>query len=268
MFLSRTGTLERDLKRLHIQDLSPTFSSYRAVVFRYAPARTNTCLPALNGDHESNEFVVAARRGDVALMKTLLAAGADPNDTVSCSKVPDMDGATSLLWAARQGRLAAVDLLLAKNSYIEARTVVNWTPLYVAARNGHKECVDSLLRNGASVDSAKMIGDEFTNVKLDAFLKSFQSTEVSFPSDATPPKAQGALSPVTPTENVAPTARVQDNLASAAPVQVLHSTPLSVTNDESGMSELDELRLRIKWGAPPTSEEETAAALERRTVFR
>jgi ankyrin repeat protein len=48
-------------------------------------------------------MLVAARRGDVAAVSSLLSQGVDVNLCASCSKISGMDGASALIWAARQG---------------------------------------------------------------------------------------------------------------------------------------------------------------------
>ncbi len=56
-----------------------------------------------NDDFETNAMLVAARRGDVAAVSSLLSQGVDVNQGASCSKIHGMDGASALIWAARQG---------------------------------------------------------------------------------------------------------------------------------------------------------------------
>src|SRR5437762_7993892 len=57
-----------------------------------------------------------------------------------------------LLDAARKGDLAAVKTLCEKGAAIETKTPYGQTPLYLAAMNGHEEVVRFLLEKGASAD--------------------------------------------------------------------------------------------------------------------
>jgi len=57
-----------------------------------------------------------------------------------------------LLEAARQGDLAAVKALLAKGGDLETKTAYGQTPLYLAAMQGHPEVVEFLLSKGANTD--------------------------------------------------------------------------------------------------------------------
>jgi len=147
---------------------------------------------------DSNELVVAARRGNVAAIERLLADGARVNDGVPCAKIGDMDGATALIWAARQGFFDSVELLLRADAEVNSRTRSGWTALYVAALNGHSEVVDRLLAQGADVEAALNVGDERTNLNLERMVAAFQAnpTAAAPPAvAATPPSAAAAPAP-------------------------------------------------------------------------
>ena len=68
-------------------------------------ARHSRLLPRMTaGDsYDTNEAVLAARKGKTEALSELLAADkAAANTAVKCAKIPTMDGATPIIWAARQ----------------------------------------------------------------------------------------------------------------------------------------------------------------------
>ena len=68
-------------------------------------ARHSRLLPRMMaGDsYDTNEAVLAARKGKTEALSELLAADkAAANTAVKCAKIPTMDGATPIIWAARQ----------------------------------------------------------------------------------------------------------------------------------------------------------------------
>jgi uncharacterized protein len=81
----------------------------------------------------------------IALVRTLLDLGADPN-------APDPVGFPSLiaaLSAEREDRLAVVELLLAQGADIGQRGINDWTPLHWAAAGDDVPAVELLLAHGA-----------------------------------------------------------------------------------------------------------------------
>jgi hypothetical protein len=60
--------------------------------------------------------------------------------------------ADDLLAAARKGDLAAVKTLIEKGAPLEAKTPYGQTPLYLAAMSGHEDVVRFLLDKGANTD--------------------------------------------------------------------------------------------------------------------
>ena len=65
---------------------------------------------------------------------------------------------TPLLVAAQNGHKEAVEVLLLAKANIEAANNGGATPLYVAAQNGHKEAVEVLLRAKANIEAANNDG--------------------------------------------------------------------------------------------------------------
>ena len=234
------------------------------------------------GTYETNHLVVAARKGKIdELTEALGRDGTDVNLAVSCTKISAMDGATALVWAARQGQLAAVSLLLQSKANVDAATTMGWTSLYVAALNGHENIVEMLVANGASVATALSLGDERTNLNLKRMVGSMARSEVGVAppiAAVTPPRPQpwppSPPSIPPPSSPLAVPAAADD--AEALPLdwklaqKQAIATPASATAERalSGLSELETLRLRLEWKAPPTKEEQSAADAARQTLFK
>jgi ankyrin repeat protein len=87
----------------------------------------------------------AARAGDVAKVKTFLAAGADVDHG-------DNHGYTALIRAASEGHTEIVRILLASGADVDHRDNYGYTVLIRAAQEGHTEVVRTLLASGANVD--------------------------------------------------------------------------------------------------------------------
>ena len=91
----------------------------------------------------SERFLVAARRGDAAAVKTLLGKGVDVN-----TKFPY--GATALWHAAHRGHVEVVKLLLEHGAGVNVKeTYFGGTPLSPAAARGDASIVKMLLDKGA-----------------------------------------------------------------------------------------------------------------------
>ena len=85
----------------------------------------------------------AARRGDLAQVRTLLRQGADVN-------APSGDGMTALHWAAQRGDAEMGATLLVAGARTSAGTRIGrYTPLHMAARAGHAAIVALLVEAGA-----------------------------------------------------------------------------------------------------------------------
>jgi ankyrin repeat protein len=102
----------------------------------------------------TKRLVEAVRRGDVALAKTLLNKGADPN-------FEGLDSESPLIAAIRSGHLELVKLLLDKGADANRETGGNEsgvTPLIIAASIGDLELIKLLLDKGADINAAS--GDD------------------------------------------------------------------------------------------------------------
>jgi len=86
----------------------------------------------------------AAQSGNVTAVRTLLREGEDVNASQG-------DGMTALHWAAYQGDLELVDVLLYAGANLEATTrIAGYTPLLIGARTGHGAAVEALIAAGAN----------------------------------------------------------------------------------------------------------------------
>ncbi|RYP56997.1 hypothetical protein DL770_010789 [Monosporascus sp. CRB-9-2] len=101
------------------------------------------------------------------IIKTLLDAGKidrglkdvgdSDSDSPQLSRVPgsghNIGGQIPLLWAAANGRLAVLKLLVEKGAQIEARDNDNKTPLMLAAEYGHEAAAKLLVEKGAQIEA-------------------------------------------------------------------------------------------------------------------
>ena len=100
----------------------------------------------------ADDVVAAARAGDAAAARALLAAGADVDARQG-------DGATALHWAAHRGDLALADMLLAAGADVNAANALDATPLWLASRNGDARLVARLLAAGADANAPLKMGE-------------------------------------------------------------------------------------------------------------
>jgi ankyrin repeat protein len=87
-------------------------------------------------------LVQAAREGDIATVRALIAKRADVNET-------SRDGSTALLWAAYHSDLAMAQALIAAGAATNTPNKYGVTPLLQASRTGATPVVQALLRAGA-----------------------------------------------------------------------------------------------------------------------
>ena len=242
--------------------------------------------------YETSEVVLAARKGKASLLAELLAADtSEANKPVRCGKIATMDGATPIIWASRQGKSDAVQILIDAGADVNAAAGSGWTALYAAALNGHEDIVALLVNSGASVKVTMGLGDERTNLNLRRMLEEVgleaatpaalqqQPMSASPPFAAAPPAPAPApapaLAPASATETVPsqqqPAVDPSDWKAVARSAVQPSSSSSSSSSSEgalAGMGELDAMKLRLEWRAPPTAEEQAAAEAARQTVFK
>ena len=93
---------------------------------------------------EDGPLLDAIKQGDVAVVRSLLQEGADPNAAQG-------DGLSALHLAAQDGRLDIAELLLSAGAEVDAKTKIgDYTPLHVAAGAARLSVVQALLAAGAN----------------------------------------------------------------------------------------------------------------------
>ena len=111
-------------------------------------AMTQALLRAGADPHASPKgeplIMTAARTGDAATVKVLLASGASVN-AVEADR-----GQTALMWAAAEGHSHLVQLLIDHGAEIHARSTAGYTALLFAVRRGDIESARLLLAAGAN----------------------------------------------------------------------------------------------------------------------
>ena len=90
-------------------------------------------------------LVASAERGDVAVLDALLRKDPKPDVRDSCDWTP-------LMKAALNGHLEAVERLLAARAAVDAEDKGGYRALMLAASNDHAPVVEHLLTQGAMVD--------------------------------------------------------------------------------------------------------------------
>jgi ankyrin repeat protein len=108
-----------------------------------AGADANTVLP-----EGETVLMTAARTGKIDAVNVLLDHGAAVNATER------WHGQTALMWAAAEGHPDVIDALIARGADIRARSNGGFTPLLFAAREGRIAAVRTLLKAGANLDEA------------------------------------------------------------------------------------------------------------------
>jgi ankyrin repeat protein len=89
-----------------------------------------------------NPLVTAAKSGDIATVKALIAKRVNVNE-------PSSDGSTALLWAAYHSDLDMTRALLAAGATVNVTNRYGVTPLLQASRSGATPVVQALVRAGA-----------------------------------------------------------------------------------------------------------------------
>ncbi len=125
---------------------------------RLSPAVASLTAPAVNGPNET-ALRNAASTGDLATVRSLLAAGANVN-------AANPEGDTPLMDAAKNDHLDVVKVLLGAHADMSLHDNSAYTALTYAAMYGHADVVRALLAHGALVDEPG--GDGTTALALAA----------------------------------------------------------------------------------------------------
>jgi ankyrin repeat protein len=94
----------------------------------------------------------AAKKGDAAAVRSLLAQHADVN-------ARQADGATALAWAANRDDLESADLLIRAGASANVANEYGATPLSLACAKGSIAMVEKLLKAGANPNTALLSGE-------------------------------------------------------------------------------------------------------------
>ena len=122
-------------------------------------------------DYTAEAFRVAARDGDLVVVKLFVEAGMSV-DTA------DEEGYTALIGAAENSRLAVVEYLVDQGADVDAKNNGGYTALYRAARYGHLSVVRYLVEQGADVQAtdrtrtARELAERKGHTDIAAYLES------------------------------------------------------------------------------------------------
>lgn len=97
----------------------------------------------------ATELYWAARKGDVPLVKALLARGADP---CAPRQQRESQGETPLHVAAAENRLEVIQLMLERGANVDVQDAIGNSPIQRAAVFGHTAVIQALIEHGADVN--------------------------------------------------------------------------------------------------------------------
>ncbi|KAL6100669.1 bard1 [Pungitius sinensis] len=140
------NTLSSDGRRCDESPSHPTAAGEKSPCTPLASGgRPTSGSPAFMKRNHKGEtpLHLAAIKGDVEAVNTLLDQGADPN-------LKDNAGWTPLHEACNLGHLVVVEVLVSRGALLNTPGYENDSPLHDAVRNGHPAIVKLLLRLGAS----------------------------------------------------------------------------------------------------------------------
>ena len=129
-------------------------SRVRPVVTARSPATRADGAVVVTDEGGFTPLLFAARQGDVASARWLLAAAADANDTTP-------PGASALVVAAHSGHGALASVLLDYGADPNAAGA-GYTPLHAAVLRGNADLVAALLAHGANPNARLVSGTRFS----------------------------------------------------------------------------------------------------------
>lgn len=115
---------------------------------------------------DTQALMRAVEGGDVARVRVLLAAGADPNAAAEC-------GETALMRAVSKGNLEVVEVLLEAGGDVHAKSENGFTPLFMAVFFGHVAIARALLARGSDPSAPTRV-----NTTAEEWAHSWGSAEI------------------------------------------------------------------------------------------
>lgn len=111
--------------------------------------------------HGDTPLMQAAYRADLAVMRKLLSAGADPNEQnfVGNTALSFATGATPVTAQVYSGSTEAVELLIEKHADVNLSGKMGYTPLMYAVMHENLKSVRTLINHGAKVNAQTKSGD-------------------------------------------------------------------------------------------------------------
>ena len=106
----------------------------------------------ISSDKTKAPLAAAARRGDVAAVRALLAQRADVN-------AAEADGATALHWAVERDDETMAEVLLQAGANVGAANRYGVTAMSLAAVNGNAAIIERLLKSGADANQSLPEGE-------------------------------------------------------------------------------------------------------------
>jgi uncharacterized protein len=116
-----------------------------------AEAQSQVSL-TISSDKAKAPLAAAARRGDVAAVRSLLAQRADVN-------AAEADGATALHWAVERDDETMTELLLQAGANVGAANRYGVTAMSLAAVNGNPAIIERLLKSGGDANQSLPEGE-------------------------------------------------------------------------------------------------------------
>jgi ankyrin repeat protein len=127
------------------EDLNPSDGPSQHWQTDLTHSSLNQGVDESSSDEETTPMHVAARRGHLPVLRSLLKQGTHVDER-------NANYQTSLDVASSVGRLDVVSLLIDSGADVNSRCDAGWTPLHRASKDGHLHIVRLLLNRGAKVN--------------------------------------------------------------------------------------------------------------------